>query len=217
MGHAAAAIERIRNLVRRVVPIGRIDEPCRSPGDLAVLLAREAAFVAQKATVEFCRARAGCDWAKLFDQTEFVAEMARSRWTAFPVLLADLAELAQTLLRRAGAVAAADPKRLAPVVRAALRHHGTPAIPLDLERIEQEILGRLGAALAGPPRSARALGRVSGRTVFDALPLKTDLRADREVVENNVRFLLCGAYARLEERVDVPALAAALEAEAAAP
>jgi hypothetical protein len=217
LGQAAAALERIQNIVRRVVPGAGPAERCASASDLAALLAREAAFVAQKATVEFCRARAGCNWAKLFDEQEFVREMARSRWSAFPVLLADLAELAQTLLRRAGAAAAARPEALAPVVRAALRHHGEPEIPLDLERIEAEIDTRLRVALEAEPRPAHGLGRASGRQVFEALPLRTDLRADREMVENNVRFLLCGAYARLEERVDVPALAAALAAGSPAP
>ncbi len=211
MGHAAAALERIKNIVCRTLGRSGAGAPCRTPDELAALLAGEAAFVAQKATIEYCRARAGCDWAKLFDQDEFALEMARSRWSAFPLLLGDLAELTQVLLRRAGQLRAARPDRLGPVIRAALRFHGEPAIPLDLETIEHEILDRLARALADEPRPAHLLGRTSGRRLFDLLPLRTDQRADREVVENNVRFLLCGAYARLEEAIDVGALARALE------
>ncbi len=211
MGHAAAALERIKNILRRTIGRPGSAAACRTPEELAALLAGEAAFVAQKATIEYCRARAGCDWAKLFDQEEFAEALARSRWNGFPVLLGDLAELAQSLLRRAGADAAARPERLAPVVHRALRHHGEPAVPLDLEAIEREILDRLARSLAAEPRPAHLLGRSSGRRLFDLLPLRTDQRADREVVENNVRFLLCGAYARLEEAIDVAALARALE------
>ena len=210
LGHAAAALERIRNIGRRF-RLGRTSPPsCRSPEALAALLAGEAAFVAQKSTIEYCRARAGCSWTKLFEAEELVLAMTHARWTAFPAVLADLAEMTQILLRRAGFDRAARPEPLRPVVTRALRHHGEPEIPLDLEAAEAAILERLDRALGAPPRPVRAFGTATGHLIFDLLPLKTDHRGDREVVQNQVSFLLCGVYARLEEAIVPAPLAEAL-------
>ncbi|BCX16587.1 MAG: hypothetical protein KatS3mg117_0269 [Geminicoccaceae bacterium] len=214
LGHAAAALERIRNIGRRF-RFGWSTEPsCRNPEQLAALLAGEAAFVVQKSTLEYCRARAGCSWTKLFETDELVTALRRARWTAFPVVLGDLAEAGQILLRRAGFEEAASAARLRPVVAGALRHHGEPEIPLDLDAAERTILDRLERAAQAPTRSVRAFGPATGRVIFELLPLKTDTRGDREVVQNQVAFLLCGAYARLEERVATAPLAEALLAEA---
>ena len=43
--------------------------------------------------------------------------------------------------------------------------------------------------------------------MFDVLPIHTNLKAhDREMVVNNVRFLLCRVYADMERELDGPAL-----------
>ncbi len=213
LGHAAAALERIRNLVRRAAAAGR-PVRCRTPEALAALLAREAAFIAQKSTIEYCRARAGCGWDKLFAERELAEAIRRSRWTAYPAVLGDLAEATQILLRRAGEEEAARAVVLAPVIGRALRYHGEPEIPLDLEGVEAAIVRRLEGALAAPPRSMRELGPPTGAIVYEVLPLRTNHRGDREVVQNQVTFLLCGAYGRLEERIATAELARALLAAA---
>jgi hypothetical protein len=207
LGHAAAALERIRNIGRHF-RFGRSSQPsCRDPDQLAALLAREASFVAQKSTLEYCRARAGCSWTKLFEADELVTALRRARWTAFPVVLGDLAEASQILLRRAGFPEAGRAGALRPVVARALRHHGEPEIPLDLDAAERAIVERLERAWQAPPRSVREFGSATGRLIFDLLPLKTDHRGDREVVQNQVSFLLCGVYARLEEAIAPASLA----------
>jgi hypothetical protein len=51
------------------------------------------------------------------------------------------------------------------------------------------------------------VGRSSAGKVFDVLPIHTNLKAhDREMVVNNVRFLLCRVYADMESQLDGPAL-----------
>ncbi len=211
LGHAAALFERIANIWRRGG-----NPRCRDLEQLAGLLAGEAAFVAQKSTIEYCRARAGCNWDKLFAGDEFAREMKRARWMTFPLVLADLAEMLQILLRRGGFEAAASADRLRPVVARALRWHGPPEIPLDLEQAEAAIAARLERTLAAPIRPVYSFAPATGRAVFDALPLKTDARGDRTVVENQVVFLLCGAYGRLEERIALAEIARALIAPARA-
>lgn len=215
LGHAAAALERIANAAQTLLGRSRNRvEPCRGPAELAALLADEAAFVGQKTVVEFCRLRAGCCWATLFDAPDFKREMDRSRWRSFAILLGDLAEMAQILLRRAGAEPLAGPDRLAGVVRTAVRHHGSPPALGDPDQLAQEIEARLARQLLAAPRPVHMLGHRSGKLVFEALPITGGLGPlDLQHVTNAIRFGLCGAYARLEERVDVPALVRALPPE----
>lgn len=212
LGHAAAAIERIANICRTALVRGRA-APCRSPAELAALLAGEAAFVGQKTVMEFCRLRAGCSWNRLAGGEEFQAIVERSRWRSFLVILGDVAEIAQILLRQQGALAAAGPERLGPVVREALLFHGVPPIEGDWRAEGDELERRLARALLAAPRPVHLLGERSGPLVFEALPFRTDLgRLDRDYVVNAVRFALCGVHQRLERRIDVPALARALAA-----
>lgn len=210
LGHGAASIERIGNILRTAF---RRPSPCRTSTEFAALLAGEAAFVAQKTVLEFCRLRAGCNWTKLAGAEEFRVIVERSRWRSFLVLLGDVVEVAQILLRQHGAQDAARPERLGPVAREALLFHGTPPIAGDWRIEGDELERRLARALLAAPRPVHLLGERSGELVFEALPFRTDLgRLDREYIVNAVRFSLCGVHERLERRLDVPALARALAA-----
>ncbi len=213
LGHAAAVIERIGNMVRAGLGGGR-PAPCRTAADLAALMAGEAAFVGQKTVVEFCRLRAGCNWSRLAGAEEFRAIVEASRWRSFLILLGDVAEIVQIFLRGRGAEGAATPERLGPVARRALLFHGTPPIPGDWPAEGDELERRLARSLLAAPRPVHVLGERSGVLVFDALPFRTDLgRLDREYVVNAVRFALCGVHERLERRAELPTLARALLAE----
>jgi hypothetical protein len=214
LGHAAAVLERIRNIGRI---LGRGSPSCRRPDELAAMLAGEAAFVAQKTVTEFGRLRAGCNWASLSRTEEFRREVERSRWRSYIVALGDVAEMTQILFRRAGAVEAAQPDRLGPVARRALFHHGTPPLDENWAAVAEAIEARLGRALLAAPRPVHLLGERSGQLLFDLLPFSTNLRDfDRDFVVNSVRFTLCAVYARLERRIDVSALAQTLRAPSAA-
>lgn len=177
--------------------------------DLAGFLAAQAAFLSQKTTVEFCRARAGMLWSKLFLERAFVEAMERCRSEAFAAVLGDVAEACQVLLRRAGHEEVCGPGCLGVAVRAALIRQEPPPGGWD-----EELLGldaRLARGLMASPRPAHEIARTGAPRVFEALPIRGAVRRpDMELIENGLRFLLCRVYADMEAELDTDALAQAL-------
>lgn len=180
--------------------------------DLARFLAGRAAFVSQKSTVEYCRARAGIGWSKLFLEEEFARAMEFCRWEAYAAVLEDLAEVALIWTRHGGAAGPEVLEGLQAAARSALVRHAAPAHRGSWEEALAKIEARLRRALLAAPRPVHEVGHQSGGRVFAVLPIHTNLsRLDREVVVNNVRFLLCRAYADMEAELDRGALLAALK------
>ena len=77
----------------------RRPEPIRDAGGLADFIDRQAAFVAQKGIYEYSRARAGHYAKVLFKEPEFQAACDLSRWRAYPIGLAMVAEVVEGILR----------------------------------------------------------------------------------------------------------------------
>ena len=73
---------------------------------LGDFLSARAAFVSQKCTFDYCRARAGIGWAQLFRDDEFGLALQRCRWEAYAAVLADVGEVALVYLRHQGGDAA---------------------------------------------------------------------------------------------------------------
>ena len=176
-----------------------------------------AAFVSQKCTLDYCRARAGIGWAQLFREDEFGRALERCRWEAYAAVLADVGEVALIYLRHCGGDGPQSrPGWPRPCARpwTATR---SPGIGPDWDDAVEAAQARLHRALLAPPRPVHRIGRRSGGKVFEVLPIHTNLKAhDREMVVNNVRFLLCRVYADMERELDGPALVRAAH-DAAAP
>ena len=183
---------------------------------LSDFLAGRAAFVSQKCTFDYCRARAGIGWRQLFEEDEFGRALLRCRWDAYAAVLEDLGEVALVYLRHQGGDAAvAD--GLAEALRSALERHPVPAHRPDWAESIAAMQARLHRSLLAAPREVQRIGRKSGKALFEVLPIHTNLKAhDREMVVNNVRFLLCRVYADMERELDGPALVRLLSARAVA-
>ena len=181
---------------------------------LAEFLGARAAFVSQKCTYDYCRARAGIGWAQLFRDDEFGRALDLCRWEGYAAVLADLGEVALVYLRQHGGEASVAPG-LAAALRQALLRHPVPAHRNDWQDAVMTCETRLYRALMAAPRPVQQIGRTSGNLVFDGLPLHTNLKGhDRAMVVNNVRFLLCRVHDDMERELDGPALVRALSAEA---
>jgi hypothetical protein len=184
---------------------------------LSDFLAGRAAFVSQKCTFDYCRARAGIGWAQLFKDDEFGRALMRCRWEAYAAVLADIGEVALVYLRHQGGDAAVA-AGLGQALRAALERHPVPAHRTGWEDALETMEARLHRALMAAQRAVHRIGRKSGGVLFEVLPIHTNLKAhDREMVVNNVRFLLCRVYADMERELDGPALVRLLSEPAAAP
>ncbi len=67
--------------------------------ELAQFIDENAAFLVQKGIYEYSRARAGHYAKILFREPEFAEAVERSRWAAFPLGLAMVAEVVEGILR----------------------------------------------------------------------------------------------------------------------
>lgn len=172
--------------------------------ELVSFLAGEAAFVSQKCTFEYCRARSGLNWDKLFKEAAFAEAVEASRWRGFAAVMSDLVLVAEGRLRpMAGDRGAVLAQALAGVAADALAFFEEARARTDMDWTAEaaDIAERLGRAQLAPPKHAHEIGLRSGAIVYEALPVHPDIRAyDRELVTNNIRFNLARSAMTMEER-----------------
>jgi hypothetical protein len=188
-------------------PVATLDE-------LADFLAAQSAYVSQRTVLEYCRARTGLNWDKLYREQAFVDSLEVCRWEAYAEVLAEVAELALILLRRQGP---ADPHAYLPGVvaatRAALLRHPVPGHRTSWDAASAGIEQHLAQSLLATPRAVHLAGFGAADAIFVHLPIHPDLRReDREMFRNSVRFALCRVFDEMTRRLDVSALAQALSA-----
>ena len=203
----AQALSALRRLL-----IGRRSPPVTGAGDLVQLLAEQTAYVTQRTVIEYCRARSGLNWDKLFAEPLFVERLEVCRWDGYAIVLAEVAELVLIRLRRDGT---ADPEDYLPglvrAAQAALRRHPVPAHRASWSDAEGAIERHLARALLAAPRPVHLVGFQSADAVFELLPIHEGLRRqDQEMFQNSLRFAICGVFEEISRRVDVAALEAAL-------
>lgn len=178
------------------------------------LIDRQAAFVSQKTTTEYCRAKAGMNWDKLLLERDFLDSLENGRWRAYMHVLADVTVLAGTRLiaeapDRAGDMA----HRLVGVARACLAHHRVPPdVAMEREPVMEFLEGRLNNALTANPRpQAQDIAKVGGQKVYELLPINNTIGDyDKELVVNSVRFLMLGVHDALGREMDARRVAADL-------
>jgi hypothetical protein len=206
-------VARALSVLRRLLGRTR-SPPVTTASELAEFLGAQTAYIAQRSVIEYCRARTGLNWDKLFAESSFLERLEVCRWEAYAVVLAEVAELSLIRLRRYGA---ADPTTYLPglvqAAHAALLRHPVPGHRTSWIDAADAIERHLARALLAGPRPVHLLGLDSADVIFDLLPIHADLRReDRTMFQNSVRFAICGAFDEMTRRFDVPALEASLEA-----
>ena len=199
-------------MLDKLLKLFRGPEPVASRNDLAEFLTGEAAFLAQKSTIEYCRARAGLQWQKLFGEAAFKEALERCRWEAFALVLADMTVLAEGRLRSHASGRVLElAEGLGALYEQILNSHPMPVHRSDWHDRSEALRQRLGRAqLASPPRTDEIAG-VSGRAIFDLLPIHPSLRGhDRLMIFNHIRFGMLTFAERFGRRVDAGAVAASI-------
>jgi hypothetical protein len=205
----ARAVSALRRLLpKRATPVSTADE-------LADFLAARSAYVAQRSVIEYCRARSGPNWDKLFSEASFLERLEVCRWEAYATVLAEVAELALIRLRRDGAGDAASClPGLVEAARAALLRHPVPAHRSSWSDASEAIERHLARALLAAPHPVHLLGIESATAIFELLPIHADLRRqDRIMFQNTVRFAICRVFDETR-RFDLCALEAVLSTAA---
>jgi hypothetical protein len=111
----------------------------------------------------------------------------------------EVAELALIRLRRDGAaVPHACLPALVQSAHAALLRHPAPSHRTSWSGAADAIEEHLARALLAAPRPVHLVGYQSGDAIFELLPLHADLRRqDREMLQNSVRFAICGVFEKM--------------------
>ena len=204
-----------------VFDLFRRPAPIRDAAELADFIDRNAAFIAQKGIYEYARARAGHNAKVLFREADFVAAADHSRWRAYPLGLAMVAELVEGVLgstdeeqRRVQSEA------INALVLAVFDRYPVPAA-LDEETwrsMRTELEGRLRLIGLHPPKRAKDIPAPLADAYFDLMPIHERLRArDAEAVHAYLRVTMINIHDQLTKRIDVPAVADSLRAAPPSP
>ncbi len=180
--------------------------PIRSPDELATFIDENAAFLVQKGIYEYARARAGHYAKVLFAEQGFQRAVEASRWRAFPLGLAIMAEMVEGELQphaageRQGILAA-----LSALVLAAFDRYPVPdALGASAWAEAREELARRVALLGLHPRKpVKDIPTPFAEAYFALMPVHEKLRGqDFPTIRNYLRVALCNIRDELDRRMD---------------
>lgn len=204
----------------RVTPVGLFDifrsrPAIRDAGGLAQFIDENSAFLVQKGIYEYSRARAGHYSKVLFTEAEFQEALERSRWSAYPLGLAMVAEVAEGLLHATGADRTRQVDRLRELVLSVFdRYPAPPALGESAWRqAREELARRLQQIGLHPPKRAYDVAEPFARAYFDLMPIHKKLRtSELPTLHSYLKVTLCNIHDELSKRLDAEATAAALRA-----
>jgi hypothetical protein len=185
--------------------------PIDTPEALAEFIDRNAAFLVQKGLYEYSRARAGHYAKVLFGEQPFKDAIELSRWRAYPLGLAMVAEAAEGLLRpAAGADRQAQLDGLRAMTLAVFdRYPMPPAIgETGWRTLREELERRLKLIGLHPPKRAMDIPESFAQSYFDLMPIHEKLRsAEFPTTRSYLRVTMCNIHDELEKRLDAQTLA----------
>jgi hypothetical protein len=192
--------------------------PVRDHVELAQFIDENAAFLAQKGIYEYSRARAGHYAKVLFAEAGFAEALERSRWSAYPLGLAMVGELAEGVLRPL-ADADPDPQRetMRALVLSVFDRYPVPAALGERSWSEKraELSRRLQLIGLHPPKRAFEIAEPFARAYFNLMPIHRKLRASEfPTLHNYLKVTLCNIHDELTKRLDAQATVDSLRARA---
>ncbi|MBM3546659.1 MAG: hypothetical protein FJX54_06880 [Alphaproteobacteria bacterium] len=177
--------------------------------------------MAQKGIYEYSRARAGHYAKVLFRETEFRDACDRSRWGAYPLGLAMVAEVAE------GVLSASRPEERPAHVDAIRRlalavFDGQPVHPglgaAAWNELREELERNLARIGLHPPKWAKDVPESYAEKYVAQMPIHETLRGrDAPTIHNYLRVTMCNIHDELSKRMDIEAVAASLKTDAAVP
>ena len=187
--------------------------PIRDAQALADFIDRQAAFLMQKGLYEYARARAGHYAKVLFREPGFQAAVEQSRWRAYPLGLAMVAELVEGVLRPYGTDRLRQLDALSGLVLSVFDRYPVPPSLGEQAWSEARVELARRVQLAGmhAPKRAFDICEPWTETYFNLMPIHEKLRGhDFPTIRNYLRVTLCNIHDEFSKRMDAPALAAML-------
>jgi hypothetical protein len=185
---------------------------------LADFIDERAAFVVQKGIYEYSRARAGHYAKVMFSEKTFLDAVEVSRWSAYPLGLAMVTELAEGILLPYAP--AARERQLAQLSRLVLSVYDRYAIPEAINAeawlgARAELARRLQLIGLHPPKSALDVPKPFVKAYFDLMPIHAELRAtDYPTTRSYLKIVMCNVHDEFARRMDAPRISRLLLDEA---
>src|SRR5215210_97623 len=153
--------------------------PIRDAAGVSEFIEENAAFLMQKGIYEYSRARAGHYAKVLLREPEFQAAVEASRWRAFPLGLALVAEMVEGVLRGPAGERHAALAPLSEVVLDVFDRYPVPVAVGEPEwrALRAELAHRLQLIGLHPPKRVMDIPEQWAQTYFDLLPIHEKLRA----------------------------------------
>jgi hypothetical protein len=183
------------------------------PAAFKEFLSRQAAFVAQKTVLDYCRVKSGTNEKKLFADPDFIAALQHCRWQVFFSALADLAALAEAWLRpHCQGKEAELASRLVAWHAGALAGQEIPESEREsAEASQRAIPGHLAGLQGAPPCSADRQPLQAEAPLFATLPIHADQRrGEGPAIRGALRFHIVSTQQEMERRFDPAGLGSAL-------
>jgi hypothetical protein len=186
----------------------------RNVAELGDFIDQNAAFVVQRGIYEYSRARAGYYAKVLMVEPEFLAAVEESRWRAYPLGLAMIAEVAEGILRKDFSN---DRRRaLDRIIALVLRIFDSYAVPPQIggpawRAMRQELAHRLDLIGTHAPKWAKDVAEPYVQAYFDGMPIHEKLRAaDYPAIRNYLRVSLINIHDELSKRISSSEVARSL-------
>jgi hypothetical protein len=194
----------------------RAPAPIRDAQGLADFIDQHAAFLMQKGIYEYSRARAGHYAKVLFRESGFQTAVEESRWRAYPLGLAMVAELVEGVLRPYGVERHRQLDALNRIVLSVFDRYPVPAAlgEQTWSEARAELARRLQLIGLHAPKRAFDICEPWTDTYFNLMPIYEKLRRpDYPTIRNYLRVTLCNIHDEFTKRLDATAVAAALRAD----
>jgi hypothetical protein len=188
--------------------------PIRVPEALADFVDQHSAFLVQKGIYEYSRARAGHYAKVLFREQGFHDAVEQSRWRAYPLGLAMVAELVEGVLRPYAADRHRQLEILKNLVLSVFDRYPVPSALSAQEWREArlELVRRLHLISMHAPKRAFDICEPFTETYFNLMPIHEKLRASEfPTIRNYLRVTLCNIHDEFTRRLEAATLAAALQ------
>ena len=170
----------------------------------------------QKGIYEYSRARAGHYAKVLFSEPGFQAALEKSRWSAYPLGLAMVAETGRRRAPQSRRRWPGQPPRRAQLTRALdLRpiSGARRAEHSEWNEARRELERRLGLIGIHPAKPAKDIPEPFVEAYFALLPIDKKLRASEfPTIRNYLRVSLCNIHDEFSKRAHAAALVALLSA-----
>lgn len=185
----------------RILARRQVDDPLL----FRAFLGRQAAYVAQKTVLDYCRVKAGRREREMMQDPAFLAALTHCRWQTYLGAVQDMASLAEAWLRP-HAVGQEDAlaEQLAiladQILAADLATGQVPETEREaLETTRSALPAQLRGAQLTPPAAAHLLPLRAEAPLFATLPVPAELRQGESAsIRGGLRFLIVSAQQEME-------------------